>query len=139
MGMRCANIVFIDYSEWYYSVVAKTPMPEKQSAKFVQIRHYDTEYLIFSPKDLTPYHGDIVERFCRDKGVSGSFEGRQKHFAIHDISWVIVGGGKIEIDRIKKCVRLYDNSMAYGKFDPAGLKDKILQIAQMADYEVEIE
>ncbi|HAM52947.1 MAG TPA: hypothetical protein DCP92_20450 [Nitrospiraceae bacterium] len=133
------NVVFVDYTEQYYSVVTQAPMPDKHSGKFVQMRHYDTEYLIFSPKELTPYHGDIVERFCRDKGIDGAFEGRQKYFAIHDTSWVIVGGGKFEIDKVKKYVRLYDDSMAYGKFNPDGLKDKILQIAQMANHEVKVE
>jgi len=35
-----------------------------------------------------------------------------------------VGGGKFEIDKAEKHIRLYDNSMAYGRFDIEGLKKR---------------
>jgi len=58
------NVILIDYSEIYYSSVAKTAMPDKLTGKFVQIRNDNTEYLIFSPKEFTPYHANLVEQFC---------------------------------------------------------------------------
>ena len=133
------NVISIDYSEIYYSSVAKTPVPDKRTGKFVQIRHNDTEYLVFSPKEFAPYHADIVERFCLEKGLHGSYDSRSKRFDIHDPGWVIVGGGKFEIDKAEKYIRLYDNSMAYGRFDNEGLKEKIFLINGMSDYKVQIE
>lgn len=133
------NVIFIDYSEIYYSSVAKTAMPDKLTGKFVQIRNDNTEYLIFSPKEFTPYHANLVERFCLETGLNGSYNTEGKRFDIYDPAWVIVGGGKFEIDKTGKYIRLYDNSMAYGRFDSKGLKEKILLIDEMSDYKVQIE
>ena len=114
-------------------------VPERYAGKFVQIRKGLTEYLVLSPKEFTRFHADIVSRFCTDRKIPGVFNGRSKSFDIHDPSWVVAGGGKFEIDRGKKYLRLYDNSMAYGKFDRRGLKEKIFGIAKLSDYEVQIE
>ncbi len=132
------KVVFIDYSIIYYSSVAKTPMPERQNGKFVQIRHGETEYLLFAPKEFAPYHADVVKRFCSEKGLGGHCNSERKSFEMHDPAWAVAGGGKFEIDRTEKRIRLYDNSMAYGRFDTNGLREKILSLEVMSDYRVEI-
>ena len=133
------KVVSIDYSGIYYEAVAKTSVPDRRSGKFVQIRNNDTEYLVFSPKELTPYHAELVGRFCAEKGLKGSYDDKNKSFAIHEPDWVVVGGGKFEIDSAEKCIHLYDNSMAYGRFDTNGLRKKIHSISGMSDYTVLIE
>lgn len=133
------NVFLIDYSELYYSNVAKTAVPEKRKGKFIQIRNRKTDYLVFSPTEFSPYHTNIVERFCLDRGIAGSCGGERKSFDIHDPDWTIAGGGKFEIDKAKKYVRLYDDSLAYGRFDTEGLKERIGQIDELSGYEVRIE
>jgi hypothetical protein len=133
------RIVFIDYSETYYRDSAGTEIPERYKGKFVQIRKGSSEYLVFSPKEYTRFHADIVRSFCTEREIPGVFNSQSKTFDIHDPSWVVAGGGKFEIDRGKKLLRLYDNSMAYGRFDRRGLKEKILAIAKLSDYKVRIE
>lgn len=123
----------------YYVDVVKTSIPAARSGKFVQVRHDDIEYLVFSPKEFSPYHADILERFCRERSIDGSYQGGKKRFDIHDAEWVIVGGGKFEIDEAKRYVRFYDNSMAYGRFESRGLRDKIRRSDMFKDYEVKIE
>jgi hypothetical protein len=133
------RIIFIDYSETYYRDIAGTDMPERYAGKFVQIRKGSEEYLVFSPKEFTRFHADIVRSFCTEREIPGVFNSQSKSFDIHDTSWVVAGGGKFEIDREKKLLRLYDNSMAYGRFERRGLKEKILAIAKLSDYRVRIE
>jgi len=133
------HILYIDYSEIYYPDIAKTPVLDRLAGKFVQVRHYNTEYLIFSPKEFTPYHADLVKHFCKEKGLKGSFDRRTKSFKIADPSWVVAGGGKYEIDKKKKFIRLYDKSMAYGQFDRRGLREKIFSVGFTSDYMVVIE
>jgi hypothetical protein len=132
------NVILIDYSEIYYSTIMKTAVPDRLAGKFVQIRNSTTEYLVFAPKELAPYHADIVERFCSEKGLSGHYDSERKRFEIHDPGWVIAGGGKFETDKAEKRIRLYDNSMAYGRFDTEGLREKILSLEGMSDYRVQI-
>ena len=132
------SVIFIDYSETYYRDFAGMDVPERYAGKFVQIRKGSTEYLVFSPKKFTRFHADIVRRFCTDREIRGVFNSQSKSFDVRDPSWVVAGGGKFEIDRGKKFLHLYDNSMAYGKFDGRGLKEKILTIAKLSDYKVQI-
>ena len=139
LNRHYTNVVFIDYSAQYYLTVAETAVPDKRAGKFVQIRNDATEYLVFSPKEFTLYHADLVERFCSDKGLKGSYNKEGKRFDIHDLVWVIVGGGRFEIDSEKRYLCLYDNSMAYGRFDPMGLKEKILSIDALSGHDVKIE
>ncbi len=130
------KIVLVDYSETYYSDVVKTTVPDKISGKFVQIRNNHTEYLVFTPKELDKYHANLVERFCLDRGLKGEYTGEGKRYDIHEHGWTVVGGGKFDIDKSAKQIRLYDNSMAYGRFDSKGLAEKIRSIDKMSDYQV---
>lgn len=131
--------VLIDYIPFYYTSIAQTAIPPVVSGKFVQIRNGNTLYLVLSPKELTKYHGNIVERFCMDKGIEGSYDTKREKFAILDQAWVIVGGGKFERDGSKKAIKLYDNSMAYGKFDATGLKELLIALPEFSGYTVTIE
>ncbi len=132
-------LVFIDYTYLYYTIIAKTDAPPVISGKFVQIRNLSTEYLVFSPKEFTKYHANIVERFCLDKGIEGSHDSEGKRYVISDRAWIVAGGGKYEIDRNKKTIKLYDNSMAYGKFDIQGLREKILSLPELSVFTVVID
>ncbi|MBI4690037.1 MAG: hypothetical protein HY754_07190 [Nitrospirae bacterium] len=131
----------IDYSTIFYKTIAKKPMPEKRWGKFIQIKNEgnDTEYLILSPKELSVFHANIVERFCLMKKIAGDYTTRRKdRFEIHDPEWHIVGGGKWAIDDNEKRLVLFDDSGVYGKFDSKGLRKKIMDTDKFLDYEVKI-
>jgi len=133
------TMVFMDYTHLYYTAMAKTGVPTARSGKFVQIRHGSTGYLVFSPKEFTKYHSNIVERFCLDKGIEGAYDSEGKRYDISDRAWIVTGGGKYEIDTGKRTIKLFDNSMAYGKFDIAGLKEKILSLPEFNAFALRIE
>ena len=95
--------------------------------------------LVFSPGEFTKYHANIVERFCLDKGIEGSYDPAGKRYDIIDRSWVILGGGKFEKDTDRKVLRLYDDSMAYGKFEKQGLREAISGLPEYSGFTVLIE
>lgn len=133
------QIIYINFAATYYPDIAKTEVPEHYAGKFVQILNGPIEYLIFSPREFTRYHADIVERFCIDRKIPGIYNSRDKIFDIIDHHWAISGGGKFEMDRIRNRLRLYDDSLAYGKFVRTGLMEKILSIPDFSDYRIKIE
>jgi hypothetical protein len=133
------TFVFIDYTGLYFTAVAKTTIPAATRGKFVRIRNGATDYLIFSPGDFSKYHANIVERFCLDRGLEGSYDPGGKLYDIIDRSWFILGGGKFEKDADKKTLRLYDNSMAYGKFDTRGLREAISVLPEFSGFTVLVE
>jgi hypothetical protein len=132
-------LVFIDYTPLFFTAIAKVPLPPVVAGKFVHMRSDDTEYLVFSPREFTKYHAGIVERFCFDKGIEGSYDSERKQYAIADKAWVVLGGGKFEVDRERMTIRLFDDSMAYGKFDHAGLAEKLLSFPEFAGFTVLID
>lgn len=134
-----SRFVIIDYSPIYYTDIAKTTLPAVRNGKFVQLRHDDTDYLILSPKEYSAYHADILERFCLERSIKGSYQEGKKRFDIHDAEWVVLGGGKYDIDETNSYIRFYDNSMAYGRFDARSLREGVLQSGMFKDYEVSIE
>ncbi len=133
------KFIIKDYSIIYYKKIEHIEKPSKRSGKFIQIKHKDTEYLIFSPKEFTRYHADLVEKFCLEKGIAGTYNRQLKRYEILDPSWGILGGGKFEIDEEEKILRLYDDSMAYGKFQEYGLMKNICSVSKMNGYRVFIE
>ena len=133
------KVIFVDYSESFYLTGTSSNSADKVTGKFVQVKNDAIEYLIFSPKELTPYHADIVQRFCSEMGIYGVYVDASKRFDIHNPGWIVIGGGRFEIDKERENIRLYDNSMAYGKFDTKGLKEKICSIDKFKDFSLEIE
>ena len=131
--------VLIDYTPFYFTSVLHAPLSPVVAGKFVQIRNGNTLYLVLSPGDFTKYHANIVDRFCMDNGIEGSYDAKREKFAITDQAWVIVGGGKFERDANKKTIKLYDNSMAYGKFDATGLKEMLGAIPDFSGYAITVE
>ena len=132
-------MVFIDYAPLYYRKMLGTEVPSVIRGKFVQIRSESTEYLVFSPKEFTKYHANIVEQFCLDNGLEGNYDTGGKHYDITDRAWSIAGGGKYEINTGEKTIRLFDDSLAYGKFNKQNMADKILSFAEFTGFTVMIE
>lgn len=132
------KIIYVDYAQIYYKE-RKKRFPTHYAGKFTQMRNNSKEYLIFSPREFTRYHADIIERFCLDREIPGVHDKKNKRFNIIDIAWNVIGGGKFEIDKKKKYLRLYGDSMAYGRYDRRGMKEKFLSIENFAGYEVNVE
>lgn len=131
--------IIFDYSESFYLKISGMPVPDKYAGKFVQIWHAEEEYLILSPKEFKKYHANIVEQFSKDMNLAGAYDSEQKRFDIFDPEWVIRGGGKFEIDRREKILRLYDDSMAYGRFNDEGLAERLSGTEEFFNYRIVIE
>lgn len=131
--------VIVDYSKVYYSQIAGFKIPDEYSGKFVQIQQGENEYLVFSPKEFTKYHANIVEYFSKDRRLIGSYDSDHKRYDIFESGWNIIGGGKFEIRRKEKILRLYDDSMAYGKFRSEGLTERLLKTEEFSDYRIIVE
>ena len=130
------KIVFFSDAHTSLRQLSSKAMPEKSAGKFVQLRTASGEYLIFALQHVSRYHADIIERFCNERGIPGIYRDTEKRFEILDDDWSVIGGGKFMIDTKRRHIRLFDNSMAYGKFDGNGMKKKILADGQFPGYNV---
>ncbi len=132
-------MTFLDYTIFYYTSVARTTVPPATTGKFVQLRNGNEFYVVLSPKELTKYHANIVERFCMDRGIEGNYDGRKEKFFIQDQAWQILGGGKFERNAHQKTIKFSDNSMAYGKFETDGFREALAALPEFAGYSISIE
>ncbi len=131
-----ARFFYIDYSEAYFVILMQRAMPDVRRGKFVQLRKGDVEYVVLSPKQLSTYHGNIVERFMLKLDVSGEWNNKHDAFALYDRSWTIVGGGHFVLDDASKTLELMGVSQAYGAYDPTGLRERLLQTAKLQGFNI---
>lgn len=133
------GFVLIDYSEFYFTSLQKGPFPPKRAGKFVQIRHFETEYLLLSPIELSPYHANIAGRFFSQQNVKGRFNKKQDHFECLDPEWEVTGGGMWTINETEKSLFLSGSSQAYGRYDGSGLRENIRGVKGFEGYSVSVE
>lgn len=124
----------MDLSDRHY----RDKLPPVRSGKFVQIRHDGEEYIVLAPKDYAPFHANIIEKFCQESCISGGYYDDGRAFRIHASGWLIVGGGKFEIDTEGKSLRLYDESLIYGKFDDSGLAQRLQTTTELTGYTITV-
>ena len=127
---------WVDYSETYYRVICKAQVPSRRDGKFIQLENDETEYVVLSPKGLSVFHANIVERFCMLHEIRGHYNAQVNLFTIDDSGIDIVGGGFWEIDEMKRLLYMFGTSQAYGSFRVTNLKKKVLEVYDMANYEI---
>jgi len=127
----------IDYSDIYYGTITKEPKPHRRAGKFIQLLHEDTEYIVLSPSRLSPFHANILERFCRTKGISGRYRTRKMdNFEVTDPDLEVAGGGLWEMDDEEKTLTLSGSSAVYGTFDRNGLKERLKSTGSLRNYRI---
>ncbi|MEC4684721.1 MAG: hypothetical protein VST71_03185 [Nitrospirota bacterium] len=133
------NLKFIDFSDIYYGSITKKVKPRKRKGKFIQLRNNKTEYLILAPISLSPFHANILERFCLTNGIYGRYtNSKMEKFEIEDFEWEVVGGGHWEMDDDKKILVLSGASYVYGRFAPSRLREKIRAVDALKGYRITI-
>jgi hypothetical protein len=128
------KFTLIDYSEQYF----KGGLPARRQGKFIQVRSGGAEYLVLSPGELCFYHANIAERFFVSMGLAGSYNRKRDHYRVKSPAWAIVGGGAWEADETRRQLSLSGASMAYGAFDPEGLKQRIESAGAFQGYGIRV-
>ncbi len=108
------------------SYLPASPAPEECLGKFVQLYWGGAEYLIFAPFTLYGYHVRILTRFLEENQIPYGKLG-QDYLVVKDSQLNVVGGGRFKLDPIGGTLELWDNSQAYGPFDPTRLAEKIAE------------
>lgn len=129
---------YLDYSPIYFSCVARTELPPVRAGKFVQLENGQAEHVVLSPRQLSTYHANIVERFFHRKDIPGSYNSARDDYAIGDSRWRVLGGGYWEMNDHQRSLRLWGQSKAYGPFVREGLLDHLSLVAELADYRITI-
>ena len=100
------------------------PDAKEAQGKFLQLRLAGTEYLLFAPKQLHGFHGQILAQFLKERALAHHWENEQT-LKVDAAGVMVIGGGKFRLDAAACLLELGDNSQAFGRFDDRGIADRI--------------
>jgi hypothetical protein len=111
------KLTAIDYSEVCFALLEDSPVPRKRGGKFVVMTNGDRHYAVFSPRELSAYHANIIERFLQQEGIQGRYNEKGDVFYFSSAEWKVDGGGFWELDESRGLLQLSGNSQSYGGAD----------------------
>ena len=125
----------IDLSDAFYRGKGK-PTPTARGGKFVVMQNEadSAEYLVLSPAAQSFYHANVVEQFCRLERfkISGHYLKKGERYVLNHPDWMVTGGGMWDLDEVKKEIRFYGTSQAYGTCLLAELTKRISGVSSVA-------
>ncbi len=99
---------------------------EEVRGKFVQIRWKGEPWLIFASKDQHAFHNQIVAHFMSEQHLPHHWQSPEV-LNFDQPKLEIIGGGKFLLDWSEKKLKLFAESMVYGRFHEEGLMASLAQ------------
>jgi hypothetical protein len=130
---------FVDYCPLYFKELREQPVPPHREGKFVVLRNRATRYTVFSPRQLSIYHANIVERFLWGQGIPGQYNAKRDVFTFDAPEWHVEGGAHWERDDDQGVLRLHGGSHAYGGLDLAPLAAELRDLPDLRDVKIVVE
>ena len=92
--------------------------------KFLQLTLRGREHLLFAPFENHRYHNQILGQFLAEARIRHRWINEER--LEYDFPALnVIGGGRYQVNTQQKTLVLRDISQAYGRFDAAGLAEKI--------------
>lgn len=101
-------------------IEGRTPL----EGKFLQLRLFACDYLLFAAANEHRYHNQILQRFLSDKGIPHRWAGVDNLVVDHP-ELAVIGGGRFRLDLIGKTLSVWDESSTYGPFDASALSAQL--------------
>lgn len=108
------NIEIVDYSDVYFSVLRRQEVPRQRGGKFVIMVSAEERHVVFSPKELSAYHANIVERFLDLRDIEGDYSPSGDFYRSPGSPWQVEAGGHWQYDQDGTVLRIFGRSKAYG-------------------------
>jgi hypothetical protein len=111
------DLTVVDYSNLCFAVLQKTRVPPRREGKFVVIGNGRERFAVFSPRELSVYHANIVERFMLDRGIRGQYNLKGDVYYFDAPAWTVEGGALWRFDRQPGILEIFGRSGGYGGLD----------------------
>ena len=122
-----------------YTELAGSQAANIAPGKFVHLQGPDRGYLLLSRTSRTPYHAQIVQLFCsRHPGVEIVMHAKDEGELVSP-GWFIRGGGYFRHDRDSCSLWLWGSSKAYGPFQGAFLRTRLMKLEPWTSYQIFLE
>ena len=97
--------------------------------KFVQVTWAGQSWLLLASKDQHAFHNQILAHFLSDNHLPFHWQSPEV-LEFDQPKLKIHGGGKFHLIWDEHRLTLFDNSMVYGRFDEAMLRQTLKQVAK---------
>ena len=113
-------------------------MPSVRQGKFLHLSEgEEKELLVLSPYELSMFHAQILERYCRLNCLEGRFIRNPEFYKVAGTVIEVIGGGHWRLDETE--FRLFGESTIYGRFEVVGLRGKVQALPEYEKYKIVIE
>lgn len=96
----------------------------RMEGKFLQLTLRGQAYLLFAPATLHRYHNQLLAAFLEQRQIPHRWA-TPETLVIESDEVVVQGGGRFRLDPTGRQLTLWDNSQAYGRFDPRTIIQQI--------------
>ncbi len=107
-----------------YPPLEKAESARMIAGKFLQFRWQGNEYLLFATRDEHQFHNQMLAHFLSDHHIKHHWRDSE-HLEFPDTEINVIGGGRFHFSADPTQLELWDNSMAYGRFDESGLAERL--------------
>ncbi len=112
------------------------PSNEVISCKFMILSKGDHYLLIFGDIMEFPYHANLLDGYCRRAAIPRHWVRQPDQLHIEDPQYQVLGGGYLEMDAMRKKVRISGSSKAYGYYDSDAVRLITLTAPEFAGFSV---
>lgn len=131
-GQSTGEVVNLSGGEFF-------PSEEVISCKFVILGKGEHYLLIFGDIQDYPYHAKLLEGYCKREGIARHWVRQPDQLHIEDPQFQVLGGGYLELDGIRRKVRVSGSSKAYGYYDSDAVRLITSSAPEFASFAVAIE
>lgn len=128
----------IDFSNVYFVILKKGQVPPAREGKFVVMACDGRRWAAFSPRELSVYHANIVERLLLQHGVGGQYNMKGDVYHFDDPRWTVDGGGLWRLDPRRPALEIFGHSASYGGLDLEAVAGELRQAGAFDGAEVTV-
>ena len=132
------SLSVVDFSDVYFTILQKGTVPPVRQGKFVVMAHEGKRWAAFSPRQLSIYHANIVERLLLRHSIRGQYNMKGDVYDYDAPEWTIEGGGLWRLDGQQGKLELFGRSASYGGVDLEELAGELRQAMAFDGAEVTV-
>lgn len=126
----------IDFSKVYFVILRKGKVPPVRAGKFIVMADDGDRCAAFSPRELSFYHANVVERVLMSHGIRGQYNMKGDVYYYDAPGWTVEGGGLWRLDQQRGVLEIFGQSASYGPVDLEALAAELREVGAFGGVEV---
>ena len=129
-------LTVLDFSDVYFVVLQKGSVPPVRQGKFIVMTGGGGRYAAFSPRELSVYHANVLERLLLRHGIRGQYNMKGDVYDYDAPGWTVEGGGLWRLDGRQGTLEISGRSASYGGVDLEELAGELHRAGAFGGVEV---